>query len=335
MGPRAAANQLIERFVPLVIKSIDLVAWPLALSSEQATTTLETQVAKPETSPVLSEQINVDRLLIMMHEAAMTASFSADTNRAFWQKMEFDFTLMMLNIPQQLSHIQLMLRMVGASVLPESFGVIPQQPERQTSFETHTIDRLTNLLFEQPKAPVGQSSYKGTELAALRIETVRTLGVIGSTERGSVSLAQHRTAIGRLLRFLHNQITSLYDLPTGPVTNLADELAEGSSDIHRLTTSLINMTIRLVYCLLHDHADLITLRDKLAVIPGGHHKFIVALTRLAFSEQLVYEAGIDEEAVDAAHEILDHILTPEEGDAIVEAIEPPRGSNTTRASPSG
>jgi hypothetical protein len=61
------------------------------------------------------------------------------------------------------------------------------------------------------------------------------------------------------------------------------------------------------------------------------------MSRVAFSEQLVFEAGIETEVVEAAHDILDNVLSPEEGEAIVKAVETPRGtrSTTTRRDPSG
>lgn len=320
LGPGSTANALIHRFVPLATKSIDLIAVPLARPSQ------------PTALPTWSNEINVDHILSIAHSMAMTASLSTETNRTFWQEMEFDFVLMMLNVPQQLPHIQLMLQMVGASVLPESFGAIPKQTEKQANLEMHMVDRLTNLLFEQPKAPSDEPPYEDSELASLRIETVRTLSTIAVTKHGSGALAQHRTAIGRLFRFLHIQVTALYDIPPSSFNTSGHDLIPGPSAMHKVTTCLINLTIRLLYHLLHDHGDFIVIREKLDVIPGGPQKFLVALTRLAFSEELVLEAGIDEEAVDAAHEILDLVLSREEGDAIVEAIETPRG---TRASAPG
>lgn len=46
----------------------------------------------------------------------------------------------------------------------------------------------------------------------------------------------------------------------------------------------------------------------------------MAFTRLAFSDALVLEEGIEEEVVDAAHQLLDEYLTPEEGVALLKAF---------------
>lgn len=333
-GPRCTSNALITRLVPLAIKTIDLIAVPLARPSESAA------ISGADSSELkmvskLSDEINIDHVLSILHEVAMTASLTPDSNRLFWQEMEFDFTLMMLNVPQQLPHIQLVLQMVAASVLPDSFGVIATQAEKQTGFETYTIDRLTNLLFEQPKAPPEEDLYDDVEVMSLRLDVIRTLSAIAATEHGGSIIAQRRNAIGRLIRFLHIQTTALYDVPATSFGMMEEELTVGPSTARQLTTNLINMTVRLIYHLMHHHADVINIREKLADVAGWHQKFLVSFTRIAFTEQLVLEAGVEEEVVDAAHEILDSVLFPEEGEAIVEAIETPRATTSTRGSAPG
>jgi hypothetical protein len=62
------------------------------------------------------------------------------------------------------------------------------------------------------------------------------------------------------------------------------------------------------------------IKSKLSVIPGGQHKYLVALTRLAFSERLVLERGVSKETVDAAYSVLDGGLTPEEGEGLLEVF---------------
>ncbi|KAI5195021.1 hypothetical protein E4T39_08412 [Aureobasidium subglaciale] len=325
MSPEAPKLPLIERFLPLATKTIDLVALP--------------RVRQPLGSQVdlqLLKSINVDQILTLMHGMAFDASLNSESCQVFWRKMEFDFTLMMLNKSQPLPQIMLVLQMLGSSAMPDSFSIIVDDPEKQSTLEGHTIDRLTTLLFERPEAPAGESPYEDSEVTVLQIETVRVLNSLAVTKHGSEVLAQHRTAIGRLVRLLHVSVTKLYDLPPTNHDILSETNGLPSfSTIHEFTTSLINLTVRLLYHLLMNHGDVINLREKLMVIPGGHHKFLVSLTRLAFSEQLVYEAGLDNEALDAAHEILDGILSPEEGEAVVQAIETPRGPSGTKMSTHG
>lgn len=68
--------------------------------------------------------------------------------------------------------------------------------------------------------------------------------------------------------------------------------------------------------------DVIRLQEKVAVIPGGTHKHLVGLTRLAFSEGLVQEAEIEDEVVEYARKLLEEEITPEEGEALRAAFTP-------------
>lgn len=97
------------------------------------------------------------------------------------------------------------------------------------------------------------------------------------------------------------------------------------------------MSVRILHHLLHTFENLINLTEKLGAERGGYHFFLISMSRVAFSEQLVFEAGIQTEVIEAAHDILDSVLSPEEGEAIVNAVQTPRGtrSTTTRKGASG
>lgn len=59
------------------------------------------------------------------------------------------------------------------------------------------------------------------------------------------------------------------------------------------------------------------MQKKLAVIRGGSQKYLLALSRLNFSEDdLVLESGIDSDVASYALEMLELVVTPEEGEAI-------------------
>ena len=327
-------TMVLDRFIPLATKTIDLIAVPLATASRN---TAYAESIDKAVQTKLQEEIDIYHVLSLLHMLAMSASLDSGQTKLFWEAMEFDFVLMMLNKAQQLPQINLVLQMVASSILPDSFGTIRSDLQRQSKDESGTIDRLTSLFFEYPDPPPGEEPYDTAEICQLRLEILRTLRSICLTDHGSVALAQHRSAIGRLIRFLDLQVTSLYSIPPDQVVFVDGQLIDvpQHQSIHGLTVTSINLTTRLLYHLLHNHAEIIDFREKLAIIPGGYHKFLVAFTRLAFSEQLVYEAGIDEEVVDAAHEILDAVLDPEAGDAVVKAVETPSRSNTARTSVPG
>lgn len=57
-------------------------------------------------------------------------------------------------------------------------------------------------------------------------------------------------------------------------------------------------------------------------IPSISHKYLVAMTRLAFSEGLSQERGIDESTRRFAQEILETTTTPEEAESLEMLFSP-------------
>ena len=62
------------------------------------------------------------------------------------------------------------------------------------------------------------------------------------------------------------------------------------------------------------------MQEKLQAEIGGANRWLIALTRLAFSEGIFYEHGIEDDVVDCAHQMLENSVTPEEGEALLEAF---------------
>jgi len=63
------------------------------------------------------------------------------------------------------------------------------------------------------------------------------------------------------------------------------------------------------------------MQKKLTAIHGGTHKYLLCLARLNFSDDdLVLESGIDPDVAACALEMLELVVTPEEGDAIQSAF---------------
>ncbi|KAI5297553.1 alpha subunit of pyruvate dehydrogenase [Ascosphaera pollenicola] len=56
-------------------------------------------------------------------------------------------------------------------------------------------------------------------------------------------------------------------------------------------------------------------------IGGIARKFLVSMTRIAFSERLVLDAGIDEESVNMCNEMLDECLNPQEVECLLEVFK--------------
>lgn len=62
------------------------------------------------------------------------------------------------------------------------------------------------------------------------------------------------------------------------------------------------------------------MHEKLQTHPGIAHKYLIALTRLAFSDGTFYEREIEDDVVDCAHQLLEDHVAPEEGEALQAAF---------------
>ena len=314
------AVSIMDRALPLILASVDLVAIPIARISTDPTFVI---AHAQRTQIELRRNIDVFACLDLLYTIATSCaavssssrlSASPDAAHCFWQHMPADFVLLMLMKAQPLGQIVHMLRIMHTSALPGSFGaIVAGAPgQQQARREADTIERLTLLLFEMPiasSAPSLPSPARTTSphtpqaVAVLRLEVLSLLRALALHPQTTHTLAHHRTCLARLVHFLHDSLSSLYT-PT---------LSRAARDP---TVAAVNATMRLLYHLLTATPDL-DVKAKLAAVPGASHKFLVVLARLAFSEMLVLEHGIEMEAVDAAHAVLDRGLSPEEGEALL------------------
>ena len=319
--------------MPVVIATVDLVALPIAKAW------LDPSYNLPQGYANLTKEINVSASLQVLITVAELSSLSPGIVAFFWQQMEFDFVLLMLHKVQPLPQVMLMLRLLATSPLKATFGAICHEAtttghQQQQTHETALLDRLTSLLIDKPQEQdEDEDRYSQNDILELRLEVLDVLLALSLTRHGTKSLARHRYAVGRLVRFLQDAVNNLYFLlpPLDPPSSQSSLQEQQSPTInfHSLTTRSINLTTRLLHHILlpSDFNPVqVNIREKLAVIHGGDHKFYVALSRLAFSEQMVLEAGIEDATVDAAHSILDSILSPGEGEAFLKVFESPTRS---------
>ncbi|KAK5121635.1 hypothetical protein LTR85_004807 [Meristemomyces frigidus] len=317
----SAVSQLIEDAVPLCTRTVDLVAIPVVRATHPKYAASVDHAAQAK----LADEIDADEVMALLLRLCQAATLVPGSLEVFWQSMELDFTLMMLMKAQPVSQSTAALQLLASSAMPTTFGPICGDAEGQARQELATIDRLTTLMMEMPEVPKDEPAYTDLEIAELRLEILRVIRAMCLTDHSGMLLAQHRHVIGRLIRFLHSQVEKLYSTP--PSFNLGiDGEEEVIRDAHAVVIENVNMTVRIIYHLLRTYDSTIDFTQKLNAVQGGHHKFLISMTRIAFTEQLVFEHGIEEEVVEAAHLILDNMLSPEEGEAIVKTVETPRGT---------
>lgn len=350
-SPEALSTQLMRQIAPLCLKTTDLVAVPTARAA---------QSKMLEDAPSAQLKLLIDPLDYLDLLQLLTVNCLSDDEAlaSFWSTMEWDFVLIMLHRAQPVEQIMQMLQLLSTSILPGSFGatagprnsdVTPNasavMPPQQNRHEAALIDRLTVLLFETPSSLLSEAKH-GTSSAStpskpvllLRTQVLNLLTELADSQYGGLLLAQHRTAFARLVRFLHDAILAMYDyfpeaVPAASTTEPTPSLGKTPfKTSHDHYTTHVNLTVLLLATLTDvlipsptdpTTTTRIDVRTKLSAVPGygAPEKHLISLSRIAFADGLTaIERGIDVEAADAAHRMLDELLSPEEGDNVVQVF---------------
>lgn len=308
--PADTAIKITGRVVPLIIAFVDLVADPISKAAKGGDEAIADLYSSRQRQ--IAACIDAEDCLELLYLVASSCLSSSDPGAIvrLWQAIPSSFAIMLLVKEQPLAQINLMLRILGTSVFPTSVGPITPgdpAPESQANNEDALINRLTNLFTERPQPVPDPAAPPGSidpvpedDLWNLRLLVLSVLTQFSLSEHGSNRLAQNRLCIGRLIKYLDHCITSLYRYPVAPTQG------------HKVDS--INAAMKLIYHVATSNPDF-DMKSKLVNTLGGQHAYLVALTRLAFSEGLVLEAGIEDEVVNMAHDILDEGLSMEEGDA--------------------
>ena len=261
----------------------------------------------------LKEHCDGTRCLEILHDLASRCQNNSKLIELFWRSMDTDFVLMMLNSSQPISDMTLMLNLLATSVLPQTFGNICSTASEQSKMEIYILRRVCYLLWETPRVDESLPPPTKTQICHLRLTVMSLLSVLIFTSsphphtiphHGSLALATHPDALARLVRSIYDEVDLMY--------------AHLSS--HALHCQLVNRSITLLYHLLQLHPTTINLPEKLAAVNGGAHKHRVVLARLAFSEGVFLDAGIEDETVGMARDMLEESVTPEEAEGLLEAF---------------
>lgn len=260
----------------------------------------------------LSLQVNGTEALELLYLLASGCSHDEHVLRRFWSAVRYDFILIMLNPYQPIKDIIIVLNLLSCSILPTTFGPILKTETEQIANEKYLIDRAANLLHEQPSVDEGERPCTAWEVATLRMEAMSFLLEIAFSCPSSDPqqntagrlIATHQTALARIFRAMHDELAALYSYPP-------------ERDLH---AAIINGLTRIAYGIMTTFSDIVDLPDKLRSVPGAVQKHLVVLTRLAFSEGPLLEAGITDDTVEMAHELLEDAVNPQEAESLSEAF---------------
>ena len=329
---------LIAQSVPLCVRSVEVVLNTAVRAAINPTFAASDEYREHAKAGI---DVDVDLVLEFLLRVCEAAQLAPNAVENVWRRIDLHFILLVLNKTLPISQIQCALKILSTSVAEASFGAVvsalppseaPVSREEQAKQERDIVDRLTFLLFDMPRAPPGEDPYEEEEVLDLRLAVLRVFQTLTETTHGLTLLADHRSFIGRLVRFLEAAVDAL--LAARPTAGMlphkpgsvhdAPTTAADLDTSYELLAAATNRTLRVLHRVLtqaHTRADF-DLTARLQVVKGGWHRFLVALTRIAFSEA----DALEEEAVEGAHGILDRVLSPEEGEAVLSALETPRGT---------
>ncbi|POR37606.1 Uncharacterized protein TPAR_02192 [Tolypocladium paradoxum] len=319
---------------PLVIANLAPIAQATIVGlAEGRRRAPDDNVSNSDMYSFLEEHIDTTQIVSLLYTSAMacatthgeTESGFGCTAVGFWRLMSLDLVLLLLTPRQRLGDIIGMLDLLASSSLPGSIGPVSEEVESPVIARA-IIERVSAKLTEHHS----RSATTPQQRRRVRLAALRTLIAFARHPFGALQLASHDNALPRLVACLSASIDDLYDqpIPSTVLPPLPDALTSTSLRLPESTASadlcrIISQSVLLIHTLVTDPgtSNVADISQKLSMAHGGSQRYLLALGRLTFAEEdLVIEAGIDGEVVEAAHELLEMAVTPDEGQAVSEAF---------------
>ena len=320
--PAILTRSLVTNVLPCITSTIDINAFTRFKHSPVYHNNLGQFRSTPQSA--LNALVPTQPPLQLLYKLTCLTLPSMQLHSHLWGTLSTDFILMMLNPWQPIADILMIFSLLSTSILPSTFGNICPDPAQQSQMEKHIIDRVCYLLWEIPKVDEGLLSPTRADLVHFRLSAMTLLGELAFSSapphtepcHGSSILAQHPSAIARIVRCLYDSVATLYTLPPEKVTTPLNDL--------------INLGVKVLHHLVSLHSENIDLSQKLSAVNGGIHKHRVVLTRLAFSEGWYVDRGITDETARLATTMLEDSVTPDEAETMIEAFPGFEGRKTNR-----
>ncbi|KAL2683015.1 hypothetical protein Neosp_007477 [[Neocosmospora] mangrovei] len=287
----------------------------------------EQELLKKEQYLAMEEHINIVDVLSLLYTTSLACSTATDPEDSsqskaalFWQCMSLDPISLLMGPRQKLADMLGILELLAVSSLPDSIGPITDDQD-PPHVAYSMINFVSAKLNDYPQSVTTRAQKHIVRLAALR-----TLRSFARYPFGAIQLASHNLALPRLVTCLSTSIDELYDQPI-PSTILpqTSQKCRSSEDVATSTNiyRIISQSVLLIHALVTgpETANIADFGPKLSTACGGSQRYLLALGRLTFAEEdLVLEAGIDAETAEAAHELLELAVTPDEGEVVSEAF---------------
>ncbi|KAG0129637.1 hypothetical protein HOY82DRAFT_404740 [Tuber indicum] len=195
-----------------------------------------------------------------------------------------------------------MASILSTSVTSQSFGPRGSNEAAQRQNESNLLASITRVLSDTPGSATGEPKWDRVEAVELRKEIVQFLGMVAGTSLGNEALAQHQVALPRLSKRIAEELEEVYEWKYG---------ADRSSQF-------LNSAVRLLHAIVTTNAQ-----EAMVKLSGSaSYKHIASMTRMAFSDGVLQESGIEETVIDLAHEVLEVMVTPHEGENLWSLFHP-------------
>lgn len=195
------AHHFMDDLTPLAQRTADLNLIP--------------RIRRKPPSKVTAE-VKTKQCLEILHLMAYDCLWQKEDLERFWRCMRVDFIAMALKIDQPIEEITIALDLLRASVLEDTFAMIRSAADGdQESSEQGLLQILSSLFIETPRVAEGQDPYDVTQVAQLRLEVLSLLEKMCETDHGGEALAKCVNVFVRLVRFMNDEIASLYDYQHG------------------------------------------------------------------------------------------------------------------------
>ena len=298
-GSAQVVANLVDDVVDLAQRTADVNVIPRYKRFKRKTT------AEESDNRLLDPDISTKHCLELLDLTIVLCLRDQDLVKRFWKSVRFDFISMLLRNSQDVQDVTLMAKILSRSVRTDTFAMIVAPPASQSVSEQHVIDRLSAMLIEVPRIIEGEQQPDVMEMSNMRLEILNLVDTMLSKQYCGEAFAKHPAALGRLVRVMHDELNALYAYRYG----------------HEKRAELVNQATRLLYQTTKQFEEAVGhLQEKLGTPPTSVYKHLIVLSRLAFSEGAVLEENIDEEVVEMAHEMLELMVSPEEGEAIQKAF---------------
>ncbi|KAK8051180.1 hypothetical protein PG993_002565 [Apiospora rasikravindrae] len=317
LSPGGIAPHIAEPLMNITVECVAEVAIPRRNHTEPGDPTEENFVRLRATIPTTD-------ILSLLYVVALGCETSAPEDGApepiveFWACMVVEFVLTMLSNQQALNDTLIMMKLLSTSAFEGSIGPTSHTVRSAEDIAGAIIDRISfHLMNAQAR---GVDDHK---LWTIQHTALQTLASFATSPFGMRELAKHKLAIPRLVIFLSWSIDELYDgektyntyrlpPPSPPLTDDDDVFAnlirkpEHSGGVQ----ALIAQTMLLLHTIVTDkrNKDILDVSAKVAGFTGGSQKYLLSLARLNFAEE-----GVSEETADLARELLEMIVTEEQG----------------------